>query len=110
VDPVLFPAVKLYIINIVLIFCSLQLDRQEKIDICNTAMVVAIANKFVVGDSMPKIQYRTMVEFFADFCFLLQIIIYFSSAFAVSKVYLVLYFIIIMYNNFAIALFMSSMI
>lgn len=48
-------------------------------------MVASIAHKFVVGDELPKVPYRTLLDWYVDGCFLLQFLIV-ASAFLVKYV------------------------
>ena len=52
-------------------------------DITNTALVASIAHKFVVGDELPKVPYRTLLDYYVDGCFVLQFLVV-SSIFVVS--------------------------
>lgn len=41
--------------------------------VLNTVMA-SIANKYVVGDSLPKVNYKTLADVYIDYCFYLQAI------------------------------------
>lgn len=48
-------------------------------------MLASIAHKFVVGDELPKVPYRTLLDYFVDTCFYLQFL-------AALSIFLVYYF------------------
>jgi hypothetical protein len=53
----------------------LQADTQGKLDLTNTALLASIAHKFVVGDELPKVPYRTLLDYYVDGCFFLQFLV-----------------------------------
>jgi hypothetical protein len=57
------------------IMYSTQADTQGKLDLTNTALLASIAHKFVVGDELPKVPYRTLLDWYVDGCFLLQFLV-----------------------------------
>ena len=61
------------------LFSSSQEDTQGKLDLTNTALVASIAHKFVVGDELPKVPYRTLLDYYVDGCFVLQFIVVISA-------------------------------
>jgi hypothetical protein len=63
-----------------------QEERGGKVDIIVCSVVASIANKFVVGDELPKVPYRTLVDLYVDLCFLL-IMVSMASVFLVFYVY-----------------------
>lgn len=42
--------------------------------ISTSTLLAIIGNKYVVGNELPKLQYRTLCDQYVDFCFTLQII------------------------------------
>jgi hypothetical protein len=48
-------------------------DRAEKMAISTATLLAIISNKYVIGDSLPKLQYRTLCDQYIDFCFTLQV-------------------------------------
>jgi len=49
---------------------------------CSVGVILAtIANKFVVGDSLPKVPFRTLVDQYIDVSFLCQVISIFATIF-----------------------------
>lgn len=54
---------------------SLQDDTPSKLGITNTTLVASIAHKFVVGDELPKVPYRTLLDYYVDGCFGLQFLV-----------------------------------
>ena len=55
-----------------------QDETQGKLDLTNTALLAAIAHKFVVGDELPKVPYRTLLDYYVDTCFILQFVVVMS--------------------------------
>ena len=49
-------------------------DRGEKMAISTSTLLAIIGNKYVVGNELPKLQYRTLCDQYVDFCFTMQII------------------------------------
>ena len=62
-----------------------QEERHGKVDIIVCAVIASIANKFVVGDELPKVPYRTIVDMYIDICFFLIMV-------SMGSVFLVHYF------------------
>ena len=54
-------------------------ERSEKNDICMTMLLASISNKFVIGDHIPKVEYRTLLDIYLDFCFYMQLLTLFVS-------------------------------
>jgi hypothetical protein len=54
-------------------------DLGTKNDVSMATMLTAIANKYVVSDQIPKVDYRTLLDLYVDVCFLLQVITLFMS-------------------------------
>jgi hypothetical protein len=42
--------------------------------ISSSTLLAIIGNKYVVGNKLPKLQYRTLCDRYVDFCFFLQIV------------------------------------
>lgn len=42
--------------------------------ISTATLLAIISNKYVIGDSLPKLQYPTLCDKYIDFCFYLQIL------------------------------------
>lgn len=75
-----------FVNNIMIVSCGLILcalttfsmeshDSQGRMDVGVLTMLAAISNKFVVGDQLPKVPYRTTVDIYLDVSFFLHILI-----------------------------------
>ena len=54
--------------------CRPARDRSDKMAISTATLLAIISNKYVIGDSLPKLQYPTLCDKYIDFCFYLQIL------------------------------------
>ena len=46
----------------------------------NTCYLCVLPIRFVVGDAMPKVDYRTLVDIYVDTCFYLQVLTMLANA------------------------------
>ena len=53
-------------------FCFGEDDRGGRMDISMATLIASIANKYVVCDELPKVNYRTVVDIFIEISFFLQ--------------------------------------
>lgn len=49
-------------------------ERGEKMAISTSTLLAIIGNKYVVGNLVPKLQYRSLCDQYVDFCFTMQIV------------------------------------
>lgn len=54
--------------------------RSDRNDVSMSTLLLSISNKFVVGDAMPKVDYRTCVDIYVDTCFYLQVLTMLANA------------------------------
>jgi hypothetical protein len=55
-------------------------SRSDRNDISMSTLLLSISNKFIVGDAVPKVDYRTLVDIYVDTCFYLQVLTMFANA------------------------------
>ena len=53
-------------------FCFGEEDRNSRMDVSMACLIASIANKYVVCDELPKVNYRTVVDIFIEISFWLQ--------------------------------------
>lgn len=55
-------------------------SRGERNDLSMATLLASIANKYVVGDQLPKVEYRTLVDVYVETCYFLQVFTVVSNA------------------------------
>lgn len=69
-----------FIVSLLLLFVSWSafwFEPEElgpRLGTCSAMLLANISTKFVVGDSIPKVTFRTLCDWYIDFCFFLQVV------------------------------------
>ena len=68
------------LVLIALTSCSMhEIDQKGRNDVGVLTLLAAITNKFIVSEHLPKIPYRTLIDIYLDFCFVMHMIIIFNN-------------------------------